>query len=83
MTGRNKAEKKEAPVATESFEELISRNLYYVDKTLLVVDIIKQVSVGLFLRPRRIGRTLTLSMLQCFFEDSGNEERNKARRALS
>ena len=42
---------------------------YYVDKTLLVKDLIdNETSVILFTRPRRFGKTLNMSMLQTFFE---------------
>ena len=44
-------------------------NSYYVDKTLLVRDIIDiAIPVILFTRPRRFGKTLNMSMLQAFFE---------------
>ena len=42
---------------------------YYVDKTLLVKDIIDyETAVILFTRPRRFGKTLNMTMLQTFFE---------------
>ena len=42
---------------------------YYVDKTLLVRDIIdSDTKVILFTRPRRFGKTLNMTMLQSFFE---------------
>ena len=42
---------------------------YYVDKTLLVRDIIySETEVLLFTRPRRFGKTLNMTMLQTFFE---------------
>ena len=44
-------------------------NSYYVDKTLLVRDIIDiAIPVILFTRPRRFGKTLNMTMLQTFFE---------------
>lgn len=44
-------------------------NSYYVDKTLLVKDIIdNNTECILFTRPRRFGKTLNMSMLQTFFE---------------
>ena len=43
--------------------------MYYVDKTLLVRDVLeKGGKVTLFTRPRRFGKTLALSMLRTFFE---------------
>ena len=44
-------------------------NAYYIDKTLLVRDIIdSETEVLLFTRPRRFGKTLNMTMLQTFFE---------------
>ncbi|MBQ8945479.1 MAG: AAA family ATPase, partial [Lachnospiraceae bacterium] len=43
--------------------------MYYVDKTMLINDVIKKGGeVTLFTRPRRFGKTLALSMLRTFFE---------------
>ena len=47
----------------------INSKLKYVDKTLLIRDLIDdQVPVILFTRPRRFGKTLALNMLKTFFE---------------
>lgn len=47
----------------------VVKNSYYVDKTLLIRDLIDdQVPVILFIRPRRFGKTLALDMLKTFFE---------------
>ena len=62
-------EKKIIPVGVENFELLRKEGYYYVDKTNLVQDLLKtRGSVNLFTRPRRFGKTLTLSMLKSFFE---------------
>ncbi len=52
-----------------SFAELREENYYYVDKTLLIADILRGDPRGvyLFTRPRRFGKTLNLSMLDAFF----------------
>ena len=52
-----------------SFAELRERNKYYVDKTLLIKDILDTDDCGvyLFTRPRRFGKTTNLSMLDAFF----------------
>ncbi|MGN0484028.1 MAG: AAA family ATPase, partial [Lachnospiraceae bacterium] len=43
---------------------------YYVDKTWMLKELMDQKGcVNLFTRPRRFGKTLTLSMIQTFFED--------------
>lgn len=62
------------PLAVESFERLRETNQYYVDKTLLIRDVIKQEGDPLlFTRPRRFGKTLNMSMLKAFFERSDED----------
>lgn len=59
------------PVGVENFEEIITKGYYYVDKTLLIRDLIDlRGKVNLFTRPRRFGKTLNMSMLRYFFEKS-------------
>ncbi len=52
-----------------SFAELRERNKYYVDKTLLIKDLLDggRRGVYLFTRPRRFGKSTNLSMLDAFF----------------
>ena len=55
-------------VGNTSYMDMV-KNSYYVDKTLLIRDLIDdQVPVILFTRPRRFGKTLALDMLKTFFE---------------
>ena len=55
-------------VGNTSYMDVV-KNSYYVDKTLLIRDLIDdQVPVILFTRPRRFGKTLALDMLKTFFE---------------
>lgn len=57
-------------VGSTSYEE-IAGNCYYVDKTLLIRELIDNRSpVILFTRPRRFGKTLAINMLKTFFEKS-------------
>ncbi|MBQ7563533.1 MAG: AAA family ATPase [Lachnospiraceae bacterium] len=61
---------KPLPVGIEFFEKLIKNDYYYVDKTPLIKELIdNHGEVNLFTRPRRFGKTLTLDMLRCFFEE--------------
>ncbi len=58
------------PIGIDNFKELITKNGYFVDKTLLIREIIESISkVILFTRPRRFGKTLDFSMLKCFLEN--------------
>ena len=62
---------KPLPIGIDNFEMLITRGYYFVDKTLLIKDLLdNKASVNLFTRPRRFGKTLNMSMLQYFFENS-------------
>lgn len=57
------------PVGIENFKEIRTEGFYYVDKTKLIKQLLEQwEKVNLFTRPRRFGKTLNMSMLQCFFE---------------
>lgn len=61
--------KKKFPVGVEDFTELISEDCYYVDKTLLIRELLGSLGrANLFARPRRFGKTLSLSMIKAFFE---------------
>ena len=63
-------ERKPLPIGVDNFEKLIENEYYYVDKTLLIKELLdNKADVNLFTRPRRFGKTLNMSMLQCFFED--------------
>ena len=63
-------EQKPLPIGIDNFEKLIENEYYYVDKTLLIKDLLdNKADVNLFTRPRRFGKTLNMSMLRYFFED--------------
>ncbi len=70
MNGKNK---KKLPVGIESFEKIRTQDFYYVDKTVMIRDLIQRWGeVNLFTRPRRFGKSLNMSMLKAFFEIGGN-----------
>ncbi len=65
--------KKKLPVGIESFEKIRTQDFYYVDKTVMIRDLIQRWGeVNLFTRPRRFGKSLNMSMLKSFFEIGGN-----------
>ena len=67
-------------IGVDDFEKLITKGYYYVDKTGFIKELLdKKGEVSLFTRPRRFGKTLNLSMLKYYFEDTGNEEQKKCR----
>ena len=62
-------QKKPLPIGIEFYKKIIDKSFYYVDKTLLVKDLLeKGGEVNFFTRPRRFGKTLALNMLRTFFE---------------
>ena len=67
-------ENRKLPVGIDSFEKLRKENFYYVDKTELIADLMRNWGeVNLFTRPRRFGKTLNMSMLKSFFEIGGDK----------
>ena len=66
--------KRAISIGIENYKEMISRKYYYVDKTLMIKELLdRQGKVNLFMRPRRFGKTLTLSMMRTFFERDMDE----------
>ena len=62
---------KPLPVSESFFDSMIESGYYYVDKTLLIKELLeKKDKVVLCTRPRRFGKTLNQTMLKCFFEDT-------------
>jgi hypothetical protein len=57
-------------VGGENFEELRNSGCYYVDKTELLYELRQDSKniVTLFTRPRRFGKTLTMRMMESFFD---------------
>ncbi len=59
------------PVGIDDFRDIIEKGYYYVDKTLFIRELLdKKGSVNLFMRPRRFGKTLALSMIKYYFEEA-------------
>ena len=68
----NKQKQKKISIGVEDFKTLIDWNGYFVDKTLMIKELIESnAKVTLFTRPRRFGKTLNQFMIRRFFEDNG------------
>lgn len=68
--------KKSLPIGISEFRKAVTK-FYYIDKTLLIKDLIDEgAAVSLFTRPRRFGKTLNMDMLRVFFEKS-HEDNSK------
>ena len=75
--------KKPLPIGVDNFEKIIANDYYYIDKSLLIKELLDlKGEVNLFTRPRRFGKTLNLSMLRYFFEDTGDAAENAYTRKL-
>ncbi len=69
---------KAVPVGIEDFERIINEDYYYVDKTMLIEELlINRAPVTLFTRPRRFGKTLNMSMIRYFFDVKNKKENRK------
>ena len=67
-------QEKKLPVGIDDFEKLIKWRFFYVDKTLMIKDLLSSWSeVNLFTRPRRFGKSLNLSMLFQFFDTDSDK----------
>ena len=54
------------PTGIENFKTMIDKSAYYVDKTNFIEDVLNEQIVS-YIRPRRFGKTLNMSMLYYFF----------------
>lgn len=57
------------PLGIDNFQKLRQEHYYYIDKTLFIRKLLSQrFEVNLITRPRRFGKTLTMSTLEAFFD---------------
>ncbi len=62
-------EKKRIAIGVDSFKRLIDEHAYYVDKSLMIKELVdSSTQITLITRPRRFGKTLNMSMMRYFFE---------------
>ncbi|SDB36462.1 PD-(D/E)XK nuclease superfamily protein [Butyrivibrio sp. INlla16] len=66
------------PIGIEDYKKLIEGNYYFIDKTDFIMSLIDGHSdVTLITRPRRFGKTLTMSMLKYFYDNDNVAENRK------
>lgn len=66
---------KKISIGVEDFKEIINKDGYFVDKTLMIKALIESnAKVILFTRPRRFGKTMNQFMIRRFFEDEITEK---------
>ena len=59
---------KQVPYGVADFATVIEQNLYYVDKTMFIPELEKQPRNLFFIRPRRFGKSIFLSMLYSYYD---------------
>jgi len=59
---------KKLPISIQTFENIIARDMVYVDKTKFIYPLVSQGKYYFFARPRRFGKSLLLTTLKSFFQ---------------
>ena len=59
---------KQVPYGVADFATVMEQNLYYVDKTMFLPMIERQPRNLFFIRPRRFGKSIFLSMLYSYYD---------------
>ncbi len=65
---------RQIPYGVADFESVVRRNLYYVDKTMFLPELESQPDTQIFIRPRRFGKSLFISMMKAYY-DKANADR--------
>ena len=65
---------KQLPYGVSDFESVIRDNLYYVDKTMYIPMLEAQPNNLMFIRPRRFGKSLLLSMLKTYYDKAKKDQ---------
>ncbi len=65
--GIMRAMKRQIPYGVGNYEQIVNGNYYYVDKT-AYIRALEKVANSVFLRPRRFGKTLWCSTLECYYD---------------
>ena len=68
MVREKRIYRKRIPYGMQNFEDIIKRDCYYVDKTPFIELIEESNMYFFFIRPRRFGKSLTLSMLENYYD---------------
>ena len=59
---------KQVPYGVADFVRVMTQNMYYVDKTMFLPELERQPSYLFFIRPRRFGKSIFLSMLYSYYD---------------
>ena len=61
---------KQIPYGITDFSRIQKENYYYVDKTMFIKKIEMQPPYLFLIRPRRFGKSLTLAMLEAYYDEA-------------
>jgi len=64
------------PYAVANYEQIVRENYFFVDKTIFI-ESLEQYATPVFLRPRRFGKTLWCSILECYYDINKAEDFNR------
>ncbi len=64
--------KRRIPYAVANYEKIVRQNYYFVDKTRFIHELEKY-EIPVFLRPRRFGKSLWCSILECYYDINRKE----------
>ncbi|MCP5046083.1 MAG: AAA family ATPase, partial [bacterium] len=64
----NKQKVKRIPYGISDYVKLVRQNRYYVDKTMYLPTIEDAGEYLFFIRPRRFGKSLLLSVMHCYYD---------------
>ncbi len=56
------------PIGIQSFDQIIDGGYVYIDKTEMIYDLVKNGKIYFLSRPRRFGKSLLVSTLECYFQ---------------
>ncbi len=65
---------KQLPYGVSDFEYVMRENFYYVDKTMYIPQLEAQPNNLMFIRPRRFGKSLLLSMLKTYYDKAKKDQ---------
>ena len=68
MNDMEQKDVKELPYGIQDFVTIAEQNIYYVDKTMYIPELESQARNLFFIRPRRFGKSVFLSMLHAYYD---------------
>ncbi len=68
---------KKIPYGISDYTKIVEKNYYYIDKTMYLPALEKVGDYLFFIRPRRFGKSLFLSMMQCYYDAAVKDQFEK------